>query len=75
MIWFVRRFVLAPAMIWLTLTVWVTLPVWLLVAAALAPVLPGRWRALRLLWMLVVYLTAESVLLVVMFGLWLESIS
>jgi 1-acyl-sn-glycerol-3-phosphate acyltransferase len=72
-IWFFRRFVLAPAMIWLTLTVWVTLPVWLLVAAALAPVLPGRWRALRLLWMFVVYLTAESVLLVVLFGLWLAA--
>ena len=73
MTWFVRRFVLAPAMIWLTLTVWVTLPVWLLVAAALAPVLPGRWRALRLLWMLMVYLTAESVLLVVLLGLWLAA--
>ena len=73
MIWALRRFVLAPAMIGLTVAVWVTLPVWLLVAAALAPVLPGRWRALRLLWMLVVYLTAESVLLVVLLGLWLAA--
>jgi 1-acyl-sn-glycerol-3-phosphate acyltransferase len=36
-------------------------------------VLPGRWRALRLLWMLVVGVTAESLLLVVLFGLWLAS--
>ena len=42
-------------------------------AAALAPILPGRWRALRLLWMLVVGVTAESVLLVVLLGLWLAS--
>jgi 1-acyl-sn-glycerol-3-phosphate acyltransferase len=71
--WVLRRFVVAPAMIALTLAVWVTLPLWLIVAAALAPVLPGRWRALRLLWMLVVYITLESVLLVVLFGLWVAS--
>ena len=35
--------------------------------------LPGRWRALRLLWMFVVGVTAESILLVVLFGLWLAS--
>jgi 1-acyl-sn-glycerol-3-phosphate acyltransferase len=71
--WFARRFVLAPAAVALTVGVWLTLPLWLLVAAALAPVLPGRWRPLRLLWMLVVYLTAESVLLLVMLGLWLAA--
>ena len=60
MTWVLRRFVLAPAAIALTVVIWVTLPVWLLVAAALAPVLPGRWRPLRVLWMLIVYLTAES---------------
>ena len=70
MMWLFRRLVLAPALIWLTLLLWATLPVWLIVAAALAPLLPRRWRALRLLWMVVVYLTAESVLLVVLFGLW-----
>jgi 1-acyl-sn-glycerol-3-phosphate acyltransferase len=73
MIWALRRFVVAPALIALTVATWVTLPLWLIVAAALAPVVPGRWRALRLLWMLVVYLTIESVLLVVLLGLWLAS--
>jgi 1-acyl-sn-glycerol-3-phosphate acyltransferase len=73
MIWVVRRFVLAPAVIGLTVLLWVTLPLWLIVAAALAPVVPGRWRVLRVLWMVVVYLTAECVMLAVMFGLWLAA--
>jgi 1-acyl-sn-glycerol-3-phosphate acyltransferase len=73
MMWLLRRLVLAPALIWLTVLLWATLPVWLIVAAALTPLLPGRWRALRLLWMVVVYLTAESVLLVVLLGLWLAA--
>jgi 1-acyl-sn-glycerol-3-phosphate acyltransferase len=72
-IWLLRRFVLAPAAVGLTALIWVTLPLWLLVAAALAPVLPGRWRALRLLWMGVLYLTAESILLLVLLGLWLAA--
>ena len=71
--WLLRRCVIAPAMIGLAVVLWATLPLWLIVAAALAPVLPGRWRALRLLWMLVVYVTVESILLVVLFGLWLAS--
>ncbi len=73
MIWLLRRFVVAPAMIGLAVLLWATLPLWLIAAAALAPVLPGRWRALRLLWLFVVYVSAESVLLVVLFGLWLAS--
>jgi 1-acyl-sn-glycerol-3-phosphate acyltransferase len=72
-IWLVRRCLVAPAMIGLAFVLWGTLPLWLIVTAALAPVLPGRWRALRLLWMFVVYVTAESVLLVVLLGLWLAS--
>ena len=35
--------------------------------------LPGRWRPLRLLWVVILYLTCESVLLVVLFGLWIAS--
>ena len=40
----VRRVVLAPAVIALTVVVVTTLPVWLLVAAAVSPLLPGRLR-------------------------------
>jgi 1-acyl-sn-glycerol-3-phosphate acyltransferase len=73
MTWVLRRLVLAPAVVVLTVATWVTLPVCLLVAAALAPVLPGRWRPLRVLWMAILYLTGESVLLLVMLGLWLAA--
>ncbi|MCW2791199.1 MAG: phospholipid/glycerol acyltransferase [Nocardioides sp.] len=73
MIWVIRRLVVAPALVVLTVLVWVTLPLWLIAAAALSPILPGRWRALRLLWVVILYLTCETVLLVVLLGLWIAS--
>ncbi|MDQ4055018.1 MAG: 1-acyl-sn-glycerol-3-phosphate acyltransferase [Actinomycetota bacterium] len=69
----VRRVVIAPAVVLLAGLLWVTLPVWLIAAAALSPVLPGHWRALRLLWVFVMYLTIEALLLVVLLGRWLAS--
>ena len=69
----VRRLVVAPAVIALTVLLWVTLPAWLIVAAIFSPVLPGRWRALRLLWVVMLYLTCETLLLVVLLGLWVSS--
>jgi 1-acyl-sn-glycerol-3-phosphate acyltransferase len=45
-------------------------PLLLLVAAVLAPLLPGRWRPLRLLAFLLVYLALEVVALVVGLLLW-----
>jgi 1-acyl-sn-glycerol-3-phosphate acyltransferase len=72
-IWLLRRCVIAPAMILLAFALWVLLPLWLIVLAALVPILPGRWRLLRILWVVVVWVTAESVLLVVLFGWWLAS--
>ncbi|MBJ7358354.1 MAG: 1-acyl-sn-glycerol-3-phosphate acyltransferase [Nocardioides sp.] len=48
----------------------VFLPLWLLAAAALSPLLPGRWRALRLLWIVVMYAAIEALLLVVLCGFW-----
>jgi 1-acyl-sn-glycerol-3-phosphate acyltransferase len=71
--WLLRRLVIAPAMIALAIALWVLLPFWLIVAAALVPVLPGRWRLLRILWLLVVGTTAESVLLLILFGWWVAS--
>ena len=73
LVWAFRRLVVAPAVIALTVVLWVTLPLWLLAAAALSPVLPGRWRTLRLLWVVVVYLTFQTLLLAVLLGLWLAS--
>jgi 1-acyl-sn-glycerol-3-phosphate acyltransferase len=68
-----RRLLLAPALIALTVVAVTGLPVLLLVAAAVSTVLPGRWRALRLLWMVLLYLVLESVALVVMLALWVAS--
>jgi 1-acyl-sn-glycerol-3-phosphate acyltransferase len=69
----VRRAVLAPLVVLLAGLVWVTLPLWLVAAAALSPVLPGRWRALRLMWIFIVYLTTEALLLLVLWGFWFAS--
>ncbi len=69
----VRRGVLAPAAVLLTVTVVTTLPVWLLVAAALSPFLPGRLRALRVLWVAVVAMVLESAVLVALLALWVAA--
>ena len=69
----VRRLVVAPAVIGLAVLLWVTLPVWLILTAMLSPLLPGRWRVLRLLWVVMLYLTCEALLLVVLLGLWFSS--
>ncbi|MFC6287001.1 1-acyl-sn-glycerol-3-phosphate acyltransferase [Nocardioides sp. GCM10027113] len=71
--WLLRRLVVAPAVILLTAFLWVTLPLWLIGAAALSPLLPGRWRAFRLLWVVILYATCETLLLVIMLALWVSS--
>ncbi|MGH3347346.1 MAG: 1-acyl-sn-glycerol-3-phosphate acyltransferase [Nocardioides sp.] len=73
LLWVVRRAVIAPAAVMLTTLLWVTLPAWVIVAALISPVLPGRWRALRLLWLVILYATCEALLLLVLFGLWFSS--
>ena len=69
----VRRLVTAPAVILVTVLIGFTFPLWLVAAAALSPLLPGRWRPLRVLWVAILYLVCESVLLVILFGLWVSS--
>ncbi len=71
--WALRRLVIAPLIIGLTVLLWITLPLWLIGAAALSPILPGRLRPLRILWVAIVYVTCEALLLVVMLGLWIAS--
>ncbi len=73
MIWVLRRFGIAPAIVLMTAALWLTLPLWAIAGIALSPLLPGRWRALRLFWLMVLYLTAESLLLLVLLGLWVAS--
>ena len=69
----VRRVVLAPAALVLTAGVLAALPLLVLVAAVLSPLLPGRLRALRVLWVAVVALVMESLVLLALFGLWLAA--
>lgn len=69
----VRRLVLAPVVPLLTVLLFVLLPIWLLVAAIASIYLPGRWRALRVLAFLLVYLVADTVMLVWLLLLWLGS--
>ena len=69
----VRRVVVAPLVVLLAVLMWALLPLLVLAAAVLSPLLPGRWRALRLLGVLVLYLSMEAMLLPVLWGLWLAS--
>jgi 1-acyl-sn-glycerol-3-phosphate acyltransferase len=68
-----QRVVVAPAVIVLTVVLVTTIPVWLLLAALLSPVVPGRLRPLRLLWVVMLHLVLESIILVELFGLWIAS--
>ena len=70
---FVRRVVLAPALVVLTVLVLTTLPGLLLIAAALSPLIPGHWRPLRLLWLVVLHLLLESLILLVLLVTWIAS--
>ena len=68
-----RRVVVAPAIIALTVLLLTTIPLWLLVAALLSPLVQGRLRPLRLLWLAMMHLVLESIILVELFGLWIAS--
>jgi len=70
--WF-RRLVLAPALIALTVFLFTTIPLWLIAAAVLSPVVPGRLRPLRILWLALLHLVLESLILLELFGLWIAS--
>lgn len=66
----IRRLAIAPTMVVLVVSLLGSLPLLLLVAAAISPSLPGRWRPLRLLWFFVVYLAVELSALFVALVLW-----
>ncbi|CAN5751585.1 lysophospholipid acyltransferase family protein [soil metagenome] len=69
-----RRLLLPPLVLLLTLVVTTTMPVWLIALAALSslPVL-DRSRVLRVVWFVVLYLLVESIALVALFGLWIAA--
>lgn len=68
-----RRVVLAPLIVGLAVLCLVTLPVWLIAAVVLSPLLPGRWRVLRILSIALMYLLAEALMLIAFFVLWVVS--
>ena len=68
-----QRVVVAPAVIVLTVVLLTTIPLWVIGAALLSPIVPGRLRPLRLLWVALLHLVLESVILVELFGLWIAS--
>lgn len=69
----VRRVLLAPGVVLLAVVLVTTLPVWALLAAALSPLVPGRLRPLRLLWIGCVYLVWDAAALLALFGLWVAA--
>ncbi|MFU8872054.1 1-acyl-sn-glycerol-3-phosphate acyltransferase [Micromonospora sp. SL4-19] len=69
----VRRLLLAPGVVLLALAVVATLPAWALLALAASPLVPGRLRPLRLLWIGTVYLVWDAAALLALFGLWVAS--
>ncbi|HEX6499439.1 MAG TPA: 1-acyl-sn-glycerol-3-phosphate acyltransferase [Micromonosporaceae bacterium] len=71
--WWVRRLLLAPAVVVLSVVLVVTAPLWLLVALLLAPVVPGRLRPVRVLWIGFVYLLIEAAALITMVVYWVAS--
>jgi 1-acyl-sn-glycerol-3-phosphate acyltransferase len=72
-VWLTQRLVVAPLVIVLAILLWTTLPLWLLAAGLLSPFAPGWLRPLRLLWVVVLHLTFESVALVVLVVWWVCS--
>lgn len=70
----IRRLILAPLVIVLTVVAVITLPIWLLVVAAASLRLPPpQRRGTRLVWFAVAWLALESMALVACLGLWVAS--
>jgi 1-acyl-sn-glycerol-3-phosphate acyltransferase len=69
----VRRLVLTPLLLVVAVALIFGLPLLVILAAAASPLLPGRWRALRLLWFGLVWVALESVALFACLALWVAS--
>ncbi|GLY03529.1 MULTISPECIES: 1-acyl-sn-glycerol-3-phosphate acyltransferase [Actinoplanes] len=69
----VRRLVIAPLVIVLAVLLLTTLPIWLLIALAVSPLMPGRLRVPRLVFLVIVYLVWDAVALVALAVLWVAS--
>ncbi|MBL7255077.1 1-acyl-sn-glycerol-3-phosphate acyltransferase [Paractinoplanes lichenicola] len=71
-IW-VRRLVIAPAVVVLAAAVLITVPVWLVLALLASPLVPGHLRVPRLVLAAILYLLWDAAALVVLAVLWVAS--
>ena len=69
----VRRVVVAPAFVAGVTLGLVALPFVVIVAAFLARYVPGKWRILRIVWFLFLYLVVDALAVVVLFVYWVAS--
>lgn len=69
----VRRMIIAPAVVLGVLLAGLTLPVVVVVTAFISRYVPGKWRILRIVWFLFLYLLIEATALTMLFALWFLS--
>lgn len=69
----VRRLIIAPGLVVGVIVATLTLPVIILGAAFVSRYVPGKWRILRIVWFLFLYLLIEATSVVMLFSLWLIS--
>ena len=69
----VRRLLIAPGLVLGVVAGAVTLPVVIPIAAFLSRYVPGKWRILRIIWFIFLYLLVEAAALTMMFSLWIIS--
>ena len=69
----VRRLIIDPAVVLGTVLALVSLPIGVLIGLVVSRLVPGRWRILRIIWFLFLYLMVEAAALVVLFVLWIGS--
>ena len=69
----VRRLLIAPAVVLLAVALVTTLPIWLLIALAVSPLVPGRLRVPRVVFLGIVYLVWDAAALIALAVLWVAS--
>jgi 1-acyl-sn-glycerol-3-phosphate acyltransferase len=69
----IRRLLIAPLVVLGVVAAALTLPLIVVVAAFISRYVPGKWRILRIVWFLFLYLLVEAASLTMMFSLWIIS--
>ncbi len=68
-----RRLIIDPGVVIGTAFALVSLPLWAVTALIVSRLVPGRWRILRIVWFLFLYLLIEAASLAALFVLWIVS--